>query len=218
VKEAQARWVQTKLEDIENYKDQPRNHWRAARELVAGLLKGHHKKTRIIKMMKPNGTLASNQVESAKVFKDHFEKNAFNRNEASSYDDTIFDEIDPIPCDPRLGDPVTLSEIQYAIKKMKTEKAPVKNGIIPPEAYTLLVGLGEDVLENIITQFWTDPNFNPEIWKHVVLTILPKSGDLSNANKWRGIALLDICSKAVSSIAATRLASHLKGFGIEEQA
>jgi hypothetical protein len=60
VEEAQARWIQTKLEDIENYKDQPRNLWRAARELVAGLLKGHHKK-RIIKMMKPNGTLASKQ-------------------------------------------------------------------------------------------------------------------------------------------------------------
>jgi hypothetical protein len=33
------------------------------RELVAGLLKGHHKKTRIIKMMKADGTLASNQEE-----------------------------------------------------------------------------------------------------------------------------------------------------------
>jgi hypothetical protein len=107
---------------------------------------------------------------------------------------------------------------QYAIKKMKTEKAPCKNGNIPPEAYTLLVALGEDVLENLITQFWTDPSFNPEIWKHIVLTILPKSGDLSNPNKWRGISLLGICSKAVRSIAATRLANHLKGFGIEEQA
>jgi hypothetical protein len=101
---------------------------------------------------------------------------------------------------------------------MKTEKALGKDGL-PPEAHELLVGLGEDVLENIITQFWTDPDFNPEIWKHVVLTILPKSGDLSNPNKWRGIALLGVCSKAVTtSIAATRLAIHLKGFGIEEQA
>jgi hypothetical protein len=50
-------------------------------------------------------------------FKDHFEKNVFNRNEESSYDDTIFDEIDPIPCDQRLGDPVTASEIQHAIKR-----------------------------------------------------------------------------------------------------
>jgi hypothetical protein len=88
-KEAQTRWVQTKLEEIENCGDQPRNHWRAARELVAGLLKGHHKKTRIIKMMKADGTLASNQEEKPKFFKDHFEKNVFNRNEESSYDDTI---------------------------------------------------------------------------------------------------------------------------------
>jgi hypothetical protein len=64
------------------------NTWRR-RELVAGLLKGHHKKTRIIKMMKADGTLASNQEESAKFFKDHFEKNVFNRNEESSYDDYL---------------------------------------------------------------------------------------------------------------------------------
>jgi hypothetical protein len=125
-------------------------------------------------MVKPNETLAINQEESAKVFKDHFAKTvSFNRNEESSYDDASFDEIDPIACDPRLGDPVTLSEIQYAAQKMKTEKAPGMNGI-PPEAYKLLAGLGEDVLENIIKQFWTDPTFNPEIWKHLVLTIFPK--------------------------------------------
>jgi hypothetical protein len=79
-----------------------------------------------------------------------------------------------------------------------------------------LAGRSRDILEKIITDFWTNPDFNPEIWKHVVLTILPKKGDLSNPNKWRGIALLDICSKAVSSIAATRLANHLKGFGAIE--
>jgi hypothetical protein len=216
VKEAKNRWMQTKLEEIENYRNQPRNHWKSAREIVDGYT-NHHRKPKVIKMKKPDGSLARTEEESAKVFKDHFEKNVFNRNEESSYEDSIFDEIDPIPCDPKLGEIVTSSEIQSAIKKMKTEKAPGKNGL-PPEAYKLLAGLGEDVLEKIITDFWTNPDFNPQIWKHVVLTILPKSGDLSNPNKWRGIALLDICSKAVSSIAATRLAIHLKGFGVEEQA
>jgi hypothetical protein len=42
-------------------------------------MKGRHKKSRIIKMMKPDGTMASNQEESAKVFEDHFEKDGFNR-------------------------------------------------------------------------------------------------------------------------------------------
>ncbi len=112
---------------------------------------------------------------------------------------------------------MTPFEIQPAIQKMKTEKASGEKRI-PPEANKLLAGLGEDVLEDIITDFWTNPELNPEIWKHVVLTILPKSGDLSNPNKWRGIALLDICSKAVSPIAVTRLANHLRDFGVEEQA
>jgi hypothetical protein len=61
----------------------------------------------------------------------------FNRTEESSYEETIFDEIDPIRCDPRLGDPVTSSEIRHAIKKMKTEKSPGKNGM-PPDAYKIL--------------------------------------------------------------------------------
>jgi hypothetical protein len=216
VKESRNRWMQIKLDEIENHKDQPRNHWRAAREIVDGYT-GHHRKARVTKMRMANGEMASNEEESAKVFKDHFEKNVFNRNEESSYDDTIFDEIDPIPCDPKLGEVANPREIKHAIRKMKTEKAPGKNGL-PPEAYKLLNGIGEEVLEKIIIEFWTNPDFNPDVWKHVMLKILPKSGDLSNPNKWRGIALLDICSKAVSSIAATRLANHLKSFGVEEQA
>jgi hypothetical protein len=59
---------------------------------------------------------------------------------------------------------VTFSEIRHAFKKMKTEKSPAKNGI-PPGAHKILVGLGEDVLKNIIRDFWTKPEFNPEIWR-----------------------------------------------------
>jgi hypothetical protein len=42
-------------------------------------------------------------------------------------------------------------------------------------------------------------------WQKLGFSILPKSGDLSNPNKWRGIALGDIAAKCVSSIIATRL-------------
>jgi hypothetical protein len=75
---------------------------------------------------------------------------------------SIFNEIDPIPCAAKLGEIVTSSEIQRAIKMMKTEKAPGKNGL-PTEAYKFLAGLCEDDLENTITNFWTNPDFNPEI-------------------------------------------------------
>jgi Reverse transcriptase (RNA-dependent DNA polymerase) len=45
----------------------------------------------------------------------------------------------------------------------------------------------------------------------------PKSGDLSNPNKCRGIALGDIAAKCVSSIIATRLSQHLVSFGMDRQ-
>jgi hypothetical protein len=84
VKEAKNRWMQTKLEEIENYKDQPRNRWK----IVDGYT-GHHSKPKVIKMKKTNGSLASNSFQE------------FNRNEESSYEDSIFNEIDPIPCEPK---------------------------------------------------------------------------------------------------------------------
>jgi hypothetical protein len=76
--------------------------------------------------------LSTNAEESAKVLKDHFEKNVFNRNEESSFDARIFN--DPIQCDPKLGEAVT-PRFNVQSKKMKTEKAIGKNGL-PPEAFT----------------------------------------------------------------------------------
>jgi Reverse transcriptase (RNA-dependent DNA polymerase) len=42
-------------------------------------------------------------------------------------------------------------------------------------------------------------------------------GDLSDPNKWHGIALGDITAKCISSIIATRLTKYLTTFGIDEQ-
>ena len=49
------------------------------------------------------------------------------------------------------------------------------------------------------------------------MTVLPKKGDLSDPNKWRGISLLSVASKLVSSIVATRLGKHFLDVGLDEQ-
>ena len=51
----------------------------------------------------------------------------------------------------------------------------------------------------------------------MVLKVLPKKGDLSDPNKWRGIALLDICSKIIGSIIANRLSDLFLKLGDESQ-
>ena len=45
----------------------------------------------------------------------------------------------------------------------------------------------------------------------------PKTGDLSNPNKWRGRTLGDIAAKLISSIIAHQLTQHLCKFGMDEQ-
>lgn len=49
------------------------------------------------------------------------------------------------------------------------------------------------------------------------LKLLPKKGDLSGPNNWRGIMLLVAPRKVVSSVISNRLQEFLKTEGMEEQ-
>ena len=95
------------------------------------------------------------------------------------------------------------------------------NGI-PTECYKLW-GMGSGLSNtgylffDFIREYWKNPDLDPDEFHQVRLTILPKSGDLSDPNKWRGICLLDIASKVMSSIIADRLRNHLLTFGIDEE-
>lgn len=42
-------------------------------------------------------------------------------------------------------------------------------------------------------------NYNVNEWQVGSLTILPKKGDLTNPNNWRGINILDVASKKIQS-------------------
>ena len=44
-----------------------------------------------------------------------------------------------------------------------------------------------------------------------------KRGDLSLCKKWRGICLLDVCSKLLSSILVHRLQTVMEEFGMDAQ-
>ena len=63
--------------------------------------------------------------------------------------------------------------------------------------------------------------FNDEIsiqdWQIGNLKILPKEGDLSSTNNWRGINLLDITSKVIYIVITSRIQSALRIDGIPFQ-
>ena len=54
-------------------------------------------------------------------------------------------------------------------------------------------------------------------WHEGHLVPLPKSGDLSDPNKWRGFTLIDIGSKIFSSILCTRLFKIIRKHGVTYQ-
>ena len=168
-----------------------------------------------IKMRKVDGTFAKNDAENAEVFEKHFRK-LFNNINGTNYEPTVLDELTKIQTDNRLGESPTIAEINYAISKMANEKSPGPNGVTT-EVYKKLKGNNLENFRNIINKFWNDPNYNPVEWAEIGLSVLPKKGDLSNPNKWRGIALEDIAAKCISSILALRLTKHLNTFGIDGQ-
>jgi hypothetical protein len=135
-------------------------------------------------------------VQLTREVLEHFEKVA-NLNEESSFDPTMLHAIDQVPTVNELDLPPTRVELRTALRKTQFEKSPGRNGV-PTEAFKMLLDANLDLFYKLIIVFWNNPDFNPDEWHQIKLCLLPKKGDLSNPNKWRGIALGDIASKCVS--------------------
>jgi Reverse transcriptase (RNA-dependent DNA polymerase)/Endonuclease-reverse transcriptase len=209
---AKTTWLQEKIEEIENMNENPRNAWKSIKEITNGFT-GHQTQAVTIKMKKSNGKYATSDTENAEVFQQHFEKLY---NMERTYDQSIIEEIPPNPTKETLDNQPTFKEIKKALTKMQYEKSLGPNGI-PTEAFKNLQGKPLHKFVKIIQNYWNDENMEIKEWQELGFSIIPKSGDLSNPNKWRGIALGDIAAKCVSSIIATRLTEHLVSFGIDEQ-
>jgi len=98
---------------------------------------------------------------------------------------------------------ISWTEFCKAINKLKSGKSPGINGV-PPDALKCLDGRNKRQVYQYIVDFWEG---NADYWEwHTGLCVLvPKKGDLSDPNKWRGISFMDVCLKVFSSILNDRL-------------
>ena len=119
----------------------------------------------------------------------------------------------PAPSDPpdlEPGDPlnintgeITRQEILKALNSLKSGKAAGPDNI-PAEA---LKQGGEEIvnrLHKLINLVWSTGQI-PSDWQRGLLVKLPKSGDLSQCGKWRGITLLSIPSKILTRVILDRM-------------
>jgi len=146
-------------------------------------------------MKMANGKPAANGKENMAVFGPHFER-VFNNHRP--IDPTILDEISQRPILHEIDSSITFDEVNTAINKLKNGKSPGLNGI-PPEAYKAMnVATRRRVHEYVTAFFEGDTDY--EGWHASQCVPVPKSGNLSDPNKWRGVMLMDVCSKIFSSV------------------
>lgn len=131
-------------------------------------------------------------------WKEHFDT-LLNRPTPENPPDITPSEKDlPINCEPP-----TREEIAKAVKQLNSNKAAGPD-YIPPEALKADIPVTVDILHDLFVKVWNEENF-PADWREGHLVKLPKKGDLSNCNNYRGITLLSIPGKVFNRVILERV-------------
>lgn len=107
---------------------------------------------------------------------------------------------------PDLDDKPTLEELVRSIRNMQNGKASGRSGILP-ERLKVSSGPLLHYMLDLIHNVWEEGSV-PQDWVNADVVPIPKKGDLSITDNWRGIALLEVMGKVVAKIILSRL-QHL---------
>jgi len=173
---------------MHNMRMDPCQAWKNIRLLTDGET-AHHKTNINMAMKLENGDLASNAKENMSVFGMHFHKVL---NTHRPVNNSVLDLIGQKPCLTTIDAPITFREVKHAINKLKKGKAPGLNGI-PPEALKAMRDTPRRTVHKHVSDFF-EGKTDHEGWHKSQCVPVPKKGDLSDPNKWRGIMLMDMCS------------------------
>jgi hypothetical protein len=146
-------------------------------------------------MKMANGKLATNGKENMAVFGPNFDR-VFNNH--CLVEPTILTDIPQHPTLHDIDSPSTYNKVDAAINKLKNGKSPGLNGI-PPEAYKAMNTETQQRVHAYVAAFF-EGKADYDGWHASQCIPVPKSGNLSDPNKWHGVMLMEVCSKIFSSI------------------
>ena len=102
-----------------------------------------------------------------------------------------------------------------AVTELTNDKAPGLNKV-PPNAFKAMNEANLRHHFNFIVEFWEN-RLDFEEWHEGQVVPVPKSGDLSDPNKWIGVNLMDIGAKVFSSMMCKRLFHIINLHGVKYQ-
>lgn len=108
----------------------------------------------------------------------------------------------------------TRADIDRAVRKLKTRKAPGPDGI-PPEVIKAIYRIKPAPLHDTIRRCMRDRMF-PEIWKVADLLLIPKDpkpGDEPGMKKYRPISLISALAKILEMVIDDRVKKHVNNTG-----
>ena len=111
---------------------------------------------------------------------------------------------------------ISVQEVEVALRKLKNNRAPGEDQIAGE-----LLKYGSETVRNELTTLFNTICKKMSIlksWTRGTIVKLPKKGDLSNCNNWRGITLLSIPGKVFCSVLLERIKKEIDNKLREHQA
>ena len=147
-----------------------------------------------------DGKLCACQGSTLQCWHQHFNTVL---NVCSSFDVNAIDEVEQHEERTKLAVSPTEEEVMEAIGKLKGGKAGGRNGILP-EMVKSCGGQLMDYMLDLFQTVWSEQHV-PKEWRDALLVPIPKKGDLTQCDNWRGISLLDVTGKIFAKIIQSRL-------------
>ena len=119
-------------------------------------------------------------------------------NAVSVFSPVCIDRMPTLEMSRDLDDPPSSDEFQRALRKLQPWKAGGDSGVIPE----MLVFGGpvlHTVLLDLFQRVWSEGRVFAA-WRDALVVPVPKKGDLTICNNWRGISLLDVVRKLLEWI------------------
>jgi len=114
-------------------------------------------------------------------------------NVSSVYNESTINLMPVLPLRSSMESPLILDEIWEALSSVNSRKAAGKNGLLPELRKCCAVDLMGYIHDSFVV-VWEEEEV-PKEWCDALLVHVPKKGDLTKCDNWRGISLLRMMGK-----------------------